>query len=71
MAGVGRPPAGDGFAGDAEDLGDLDLGEAELAAPQGAQAERLQDLVGQFARVDDHLAFRREQLADVEECDSL
>ena len=46
VVGVGGPPAGDGLAGDAEDLGDLGFGEAQLAAAQGAQAEGFQDLVG-------------------------
>jgi hypothetical protein len=30
--GVGRPPAGDGLAGETENLGELDFGEAQFAA---------------------------------------
>ncbi len=30
--GVGRPPAADGFASDPENLGELDLSEAQFAA---------------------------------------
>src|SRR5262249_279481 len=61
MAGVGAPPATDGFAGDAEDLGNLDLGQAQLAATQGPQAECFEDIigqvpgVGQYNRHDDYL----------------
>ena len=34
-AGIGRPPATDRFAADAEEVGDLGLGEAQFAAAQG------------------------------------
>ena len=44
--GVGGPPAADGLAGDAEEVGDLDLGEAQFAAAQGTQAEGFQDVIG-------------------------
>ena len=49
--GVGRPPAADGLAADAEEVGDVGFGEAQLTATQGAQAEGFQDLIGQLAGV--------------------
>ena len=47
---VGGPPAADGLAGDAEDVGQIGLGEAQLAAA-GPQAEDLKALIGQLSCV--------------------
>jgi hypothetical protein len=45
-AGVGGPPAADRLTGDAEEVSHLDLGETQLAAAQGTQAQRFQDFIG-------------------------
>jgi hypothetical protein len=47
----GRPPVTDGFAADAEEIGHFGLGEAQLTAMQGTQAESLQDFIGQIAGI--------------------
>jgi hypothetical protein len=48
---IGRPPVTDGFATDAEEVGHFGLGEAQLTATQGTQAESLQDFIGQIAAI--------------------
>jgi len=49
--GVGRPPAADGFAGDAEEFAELGLGVAEFATVQRPEAERVENIVGQLMRI--------------------
>jgi hypothetical protein len=44
---VGGPPTADGFAGDAEEVGDVGLGEAPFACPQGAQPQGVEDFVAE------------------------
>src|SRR5262249_27463293 len=48
---VGRPPAGDGFASDAEEIGEGGLGEAQFAAAQGAEAEGFENLAAEETTV--------------------
>jgi hypothetical protein len=48
---VRRPPAADGFRRNAEHLRNIALAEPPLAAVQGAQAQRLEDVIGQLASV--------------------
>jgi hypothetical protein len=50
-AGIRRPPAADGFAADAEEVGDLGLRVAQLTATEGPQAEGLQDFIGQLTGI--------------------
>jgi hypothetical protein len=44
--GIGGPPAADRFAGDAEDVGDLALGQTQFTGPHGPQAQGFQDFIG-------------------------
>ena len=48
---VGRPPAADGLVADTQDVREFQLGVAQLDAPQGAQAQHLEGLIGQLAGV--------------------
>jgi hypothetical protein len=60
--GVSRPPAADGLTTQAEEVGHLGLGETQLTASQGAQAEGFQDVIGQLTSVgqgDSHETFLR------------
>jgi hypothetical protein len=45
--GIGRPPVTDRFAADAQEVSDLGLGEALLAAAQGAKTQGVENFVGQ------------------------
>jgi hypothetical protein len=49
--GVGRPPAADRLRRHPEQVGAVDFGESPLDAAQGAEAKRLEDLIGQLASV--------------------
>src|SRR5262249_41469237 len=51
LAGVGGPPATDRLGPDAKHLCDVGVAEAHLAAPQGTQAQRLENLIGQATGV--------------------
>lgn len=46
VVGVSGPPAANGLARDAEDGGDFDFGETQLATAQGTQAQRFEDVIG-------------------------
>jgi hypothetical protein len=48
---VSREPARDGLAGDAQEVGDVSFGEAQLTAMQGTQREGFSDLIGQLPGV--------------------
>jgi hypothetical protein len=48
---VGGPPAADRLVADAEEFGELQLGVAQLDAPQGAQPQRLEGVIRQLASV--------------------
>jgi hypothetical protein len=41
----------DGFAADTEEVGEFGFAEAELASPQGAEAEGLQDFIGELSSI--------------------
>ncbi len=49
--GIGRPPTANGFAADAEKVGEFGLGEAQLAAVYGSQADGFQNVIGEFAGI--------------------
>src|SRR5262249_33128938 len=49
--GVSRPPAADRLLGYLEQVGDVGLGESQLAAPHRTEAQGLEDLIGQLASV--------------------
>src|SRR5262249_42401444 len=49
--GVRRPPAADRLLGYPEQVGDVGLGESQLAAPHRTEAQGLEDLIGQLASV--------------------
>ena len=49
--GIGRPPMADGFAADAEKVSEFGLGEAQLTAVYGPQAEGFEDFIGEFAGI--------------------
>ena len=51
LGAIGRPPAADGLVGDAQEVGEVQLGVAQLDAPQGAQPQHLESFVGQLAGV--------------------
>jgi hypothetical protein len=47
----GRPPPGDGFPRDTEQVSDIGFGEAEFTPVNGTQAERFEDVIGQLTGV--------------------
>ena len=49
--GIGRPPTANGFAADAEKVGEFGLGEAQLEAVYGSQAKGFEDFIGEFAGI--------------------
>ncbi len=49
--GIGGPPMADGFASDAEQVGEFGLGKAQLAAAHSPQAESLQDIIGKLTGI--------------------
>jgi hypothetical protein len=51
LPGGGRPPSGDRLPRDPEQVGDIDLGEAEFTPANGTKAERFEDFIGQLAGV--------------------
>jgi hypothetical protein len=48
---VGRPPPGNGFPRDPEQVCDIGFGEAEFTPVNGTQAESFEDFIGQLAGV--------------------
>ena len=49
--GIGRPPTANDFAADAEKVSEFGLGEAQLTAVYGPQAEGFEDFIGEFAGI--------------------
>jgi hypothetical protein len=49
--GVSRPSATDGLTRDPEQVGDVGFAESEFATVQSAEAEGLENLIGQLASV--------------------
>jgi hypothetical protein len=51
LPGVGRPPSGDRFPRNPEQVGDIGFGEAEFTPANGTETERFEDFIGQLAGV--------------------
>ena len=49
--GIGRPPKANGFAADAQKIGEFGLGEPQLTAVYGPQAGGFEDFIGEFADI--------------------
>jgi hypothetical protein len=51
IAAIGRPPSADGLVANAQEFGEFDFGVSEFEAAEGAEAEQLKGVIGEFTGV--------------------